>query len=223
MTAHVQFSIEAIEDREASIAADALVMKDVHVAKITADKNTAIEHQLAVVRPQPDGQPPVVEELSALKRWRGAASRARGPRATPRDEDEVKWLACYEAWLEGNEEPEFGFALKNWPHITPAMVKNCIRAGVRTVEELAEANESTLGQIGMGSVALKQKAQAYLAAGGTGAEKIAALETEAKAKDETISQQSEAIAELQRRLDALEGPQPKAGSRRNKKDMEDAA
>ena len=44
----------------------------------------------------------------------------------------------------------------------PAQVKAILDANVRTVEDLAVANESTLAAIGMGARSLKEKAQAWL-------------------------------------------------------------
>jgi hypothetical protein len=67
-----------------------------------------------------------------------------------------------ENYKQSRETPEQGIAIKDWPGASPAQIKTLLDINVRTVEELAAANEETLMRIGMGGRALKQKAH-YLA------------------------------------------------------------
>lgn len=69
---------------------------------------------------------------------------------------------AYEEWKKGNAIPEFGTPLKMWPPATPAEIAQCMAVNVRTVEDLAAANEEALARIGMGGRALKDKAQTWL-------------------------------------------------------------
>lgn len=89
-------------------------------------------------------------------------------RLTKTDQFPRKWLEeyrlAYAEWKKGNAIPVEGVPVRNWPVLTSAEVKILIKAGVRTVEELATANEQTISAIGMGARSLKQRAIDYLMA-----------------------------------------------------------
>lgn len=72
------------------------------------------------------------------------------------------WRKMYEMWKQGQEIPENGTSVKNWPAITPAQCKNMISAGVRTIEDMAACNDESLKRLGMGATELRNKARAYL-------------------------------------------------------------
>lgn len=78
-----------------------------------------------------------------------------------------EWLAAFEAqfkaWQQGQEIPVNGISIRSWPVATPSQVKALLALQVLTVEDLAIANEQTLGRIGMGGRALKQQAVDFLA------------------------------------------------------------
>lgn len=89
--------------------------------------------------------------------------------------------AKYEAFKSGQELPPEGTPIKTWPAATPSEVRLCLSLNVLTVEDLAEANETLLGRLGMGSRALKQRAVTYLAektGAGAVAEEMAALKVQ---------------------------------------------
>jgi hypothetical protein len=69
----------------------------------------------------------------------------------------------YRRWKAGQEMPVQGTPIKSWPVISPAQVNSCLAIHVRTVEELATLNDEGLKRLGMGGIALKQKAEAWLA------------------------------------------------------------
>jgi predicted RecB family nuclease len=54
----------------------------------------------------------------------------------------------------------------------PAQIKTLLDINVRTVEELAAANEETLNRVGMGGRALKQKAIIWLESSKRSAESL---------------------------------------------------
>jgi len=70
----------------------------------------------------------------------------------------------YDRWKKGEEVPETGTPIKTWPLIGPSARADILRAGIRTVEDLAALSDSDLRQLGMGAVSLKLKAQNFLAA-----------------------------------------------------------
>lgn len=70
--------------------------------------------------------------------------------------------AQYDAWKKQVEPPVDGTPIKGWSSLTPAQQATVLQAGIRTVEDLAAANDVACAAIGMGGVTLKQKAQAWL-------------------------------------------------------------
>lgn len=157
---YFRFRRDGREDRAASIEAGHYIAKDVDVVLITPrGSKDCIERDVA-------------EYLPYLQQ------QVRAGRF------EQSWLndfkASYAAWQEGLEIPESGFPLRNWPLLSPSQLSTLLNVQVRTVEDLAEANEEILARIGMGGRVLKEKAKGWLAAGqdsGKLAERITALET----------------------------------------------
>ena len=139
---YVQFETRAIEDRGASIETGHYVAKDIIFAIVT-----------------PTGSKDRVEREAVewLKSVEEGVKQERIP---------GEWLQAYKngltAYINNQELPEDGTAIKSWPSASPAQIKLLLDIPVRTVEELAAANEETLGRIGMGARALKEKAQAWL-------------------------------------------------------------
>jgi len=68
---------------------------------------------------------------------------------------------AYEAYLQGQELPVEGTPIKLWSPLSKAMADQIIAAGVRTVEELAAANEETLKRVGIGARQLQNQARAW--------------------------------------------------------------
>lgn len=190
---YVRFEVRAVEDREASIEAGHFVGKDVTFAIVT-----------------PTGSKDQVEREAAewLKNIEAGVQQERIPGF---------WLTAYTKALEdfnnAQETPEFGTAVKDWPGASPSQVKLLIDINVRTVEELAAANEETINRIGMGGRALKQKAQAWLdSSSGQGklSEELAQLRV---ANEELKTRDAEREAEfikMNARLEALEPKEAKA-------------
>lgn len=77
-----------------------------------------------------------------------------------------EWLAHYEAayaaFQKGQTLPLVGTPIKGWGVISPAQQEVLIRMMVLTVEDLAAINEEGMRSIGMGAVALRDKAKAWL-------------------------------------------------------------
>jgi hypothetical protein len=195
---YVRFERRAVEDRAASVASGHYVAKDEDFALITpmGSKDT-IERKVDEWFPQLAQQ---VQEQRFQPGWLRA------------------YQESYNAWKEGREMPLSGTPIMSWPAASPAQVQAILGARVRTVEDLANANEETLHRIGMGGRALKQRAVEWLAASsGTGklAERAAALE--AANADLILRNQSleERLAALEQRLSAPapETPTP-AGAKR---------
>lgn len=139
---HVVYERRAEEDRTASIEQGRYVSRDVDYAIVTpAGSKDRVERV-------------VVDWFLMLA---GEVKAERWPQT---------WLdqlrAGYDAWARGQTPPESGTPLSTWPALSPAQVKNWAQIGIRTIEELAEANEETLSAYGMGSRDMKSRAGLFL-------------------------------------------------------------
>lgn len=179
----IRFDRRAVEDRDATIEAGHYVGRDVDYAIIT-----------------PVGSRDTIER--EVTDWFRYLEEGVNQERIPSE-----WLpayrGAYKAWKEGREVPEEGTPILTWGGASPAQIKNMIDIGVRTVEHLAQANEETLGRMGMGGRALKQKAEEYLTAidkFGKTAEILAKLKAEVKSanleNEKLRAQLDEAKAEI---------------------------
>lgn len=158
---YVQFERRPIEDRDASIKAGRIVCKDVDFVQIT-----------------PIGSRDVIDKT--IPDWfEGLDTQANGGRIPAAWVSQYK--AAYKAWQDGQEIPVNGTPIRGWGLISPAMQENCTRANVRTVEDLAQANEESLWRIGMGALDLKNKAIQWIKAQ-TGPGKLVKENEDLKAK-----------------------------------------
>jgi hypothetical protein len=191
----VMFETRPIEDREASEREGYYVAKDVVFAVVMA----------------PGGQD-TVEKIAS--EWVDEKTKKADPHAE-------LYKRAYTAYLEGHEIPENGMFIKSWPPISPAMADQCIRANIRTVEDLATAPDDSLRRIGIGSVALQQKAETWLNTAmnvGTASEKIANLsvrvgdlEQENDRKDEIIEKlkmEVQVNMEVMNKVSSAPDPEP---------------
>lgn len=184
---YVEFETRAVEDREASIEAGSYKTKDVTYALIT-----------------PQGSKDKIEkEVEAwLADIRKAAQEDRFP---------SQWVEAYEhkysKFKEGAEVPLDGTPILGWQLLSPANQKNVIAANIRTVEDLATANESALVGIGMGARGMKEKAISWLeAAKDTGkvAAENEALRKRDEEKDKVISDLQDQLKSLAKKVEKLE-------------------
>lgn len=175
--AFVRFEVRVEENRDASIAEGHFVGKDVEYAII-----------------QPIGGNFATEQ--EVKAWFDRM-RARGDRFLDQYE------RVYDAWKKGQEEPVDGTSIRNWPALSPAQVANYLAINIRTIEDIATANEPTLMRMGMGSRAIQQKAIAYLSTAkdtGKVAEQLAAMQVQIDGMAQALKDKDQIIAEQQAQL-----------------------
>lgn len=166
---YVEFEVRAEEDRTASIAAGHPVFVDVDYAVITMPGGSLVVDKK------------ITQEL--LNEWRhGLNRKPPSPFA----------LSAYQAWKDGREAPLNGMDLKNWPGITPAQIKMCHGVNIKTVEDLSQANADAQRKMGMGALALVNKAKSYLenAKGNKASEEVAALKVKLEAMQALIEKQA---------------------------------
>lgn len=183
---YVVFKMIPQEDRAASEESGHYVSKDVCFAVIT-----------------PQGSKDKIERNADewIKYITDQAKEGRFPQ---------EWVSGYKHALaeyrEGREVPESGTPIVNWPALSEAQRENILRANIRTVEDLANANEAACAEIGMGARALKQQAQAWLDAS-EGVGKTAAELGKLRRADEdnktTIKGLVESLDSLKKELELL--------------------
>ena len=186
---YVTFELQAVEDRMASIEAGHYVARDVPMAVIT-----------------PQGSKDRIVR-NAEEWFDHIASEAQNGRFP-----EV-WLsgfrARFDAWKQNETLPEDGTPVVNWPAVSPAQIRALKQANVRTVEDLAVANEETLGRIGMGARALKSLAVNWLgsaSSAGKTAARLTELEIANTALRDANSALQAQLTELLARLPSLPKP-----------------
>ena len=177
---YVSFEVRPVEDRAASIEAGHYKTRDEDFAVIT-----------------PQGSKDRTERVA--KEWFAQMEEQVQQQRMPGD-----WLrqfkGAFAMWKEGKELPLNGTPILTWPVLSPSQVRSCIDAQVRTVEDLAAANEETIGRIGMGGRSLKDKAVAWLDTAKTSGkvtEEMAALRTslaEANTRNDKLQEQITALA-----------------------------
>ena len=139
---YVLYETRAIEDRAATIEAGYYKTKDVDFAIITPQgSKDRVERNVADWFEHLTQQ---VQEQRFKSEWLNA------------------FRSGYSAWKEGREIPADGTSVRNWPVASPSQVKQLLDAKIRTVEDLAIANEASIAMLGMGGRNLKEKAVSWL-------------------------------------------------------------
>ena len=185
----VDFRTIAEEDRQASIDKGSYVAKDVDYAFITpAGSKDCVEK-------------PVADWFQQLKEQ---VENGRFPEEWLRN-----YQHKYQQWKETGEIPVVGTAVKNWAVASPAQIEMLLKLHVRTVEQLAGANEEVIGRLGMGARSLVDKAKAYVEQQESGVGKLveenAALKQQAESSTQALAVQAEQLKVLQAQVEALRG------------------
>lgn len=184
---YVVFETRAQEDRQASIDAGHMVYKNVDYAIIT-----------------PMGSKDRIERV--VSEWLAhIAKESQQQRFDPR------WLEGYKSnyklWKDGQDIPVDGTPLKEWPGLSPAQLKNFNNINVRSVEDVASANEETLARMGHGARDLKKRAAAWLKSAesvGKVAEQFSQLKTENERLADRNTELERKLLEIGQRLAFLE-------------------
>lgn len=182
---YVRFEVRAEEDRNASIEAGHYVARDVEYALIT-----------------PPGSKDCVERLAAewLAQIKNQAHEGRYPLAWSEH-----FHAVYRAWKENNAIPENGTPIRGWQLLSPAQAEQVLAGNIRTVEDLASANEEALRRIGMGARDMHNKARAWLQS----AQDSGKLAAESAALQMENEQLKGRVAALEARLEQMAEKQPR--------------
>lgn len=183
---YVQFEVQSVEDRGASLQQGHYITKDVVFAVVTpAGSKDRIPRQADDWFAQLEQQ---VQEGRFPREWLN------------------HYKAAYDAFKSDREPPLHGTSIRHLTVLSPAQVQLCLNFSVRTIEDLAAANEETLGRLGMGARMLKQKAIEWLESSktvGQQVEKITALQQRNTDLEELVKIQGEKITALTTQVEAL--------------------
>lgn len=139
---HLRFHRVAVEDRDESLKEGRPIFKEVDHVDLT-----------------PIGSRDFVTKV--VSEWLEQSRQQVQEERIPPDWVEG-YQRAYEHWKRGEEAPTNGTPLKEWPAITPGELASCKAIHVLSIEDLAVANDETVRRLGMGGLALKQRAQRYL-------------------------------------------------------------
>jgi len=142
--AWVQFEVRSIENKAESEKVGRYVGEDVDFVLVTpAYSKDCFEHK--------------------AEQWFENVKRdVKNGRTPPRWLE--LWQESYKRFKDGQEPPVDGTPIKGWSILSPSQEKMLLSVGVRAVEDLAAINEEGLRRLGMGGIALKQKAESWLKA-----------------------------------------------------------
>jgi len=201
---YVYFERRAVEDRNSSLSVGHYVTKDVDFIIIVpygSEGKTKIEREWPLW-------------LTMVKQHTGSRGPEANGYAEVNSRFDADWVTkietMYGLWKKGEDMEVEGYPLKNWPVISPGMLRNCLDMHVLTLEQLAHATDDLCHSLGMGGINLRQRAREFLAAaGGTDTKlssRLEAAEAEAKNKDVRIESLQAQLTTLQAQLAAMQAP-----------------
>ena len=179
---HIEFKLQPVEDRQKTNELRKKFMRDEEFAFISP-RGGKDKVKKKIPQPPKPGEMPSFDYQDFMARF--------GPQ--------------YEAWKKGLAVPVEGTDIRQFALLSAAEQENCRTFNIFTVEQLAEANEETLTNLGMGSRGLKMKAQRWLEFGENGGKQVTHIEDlETRNKD-----LEDLVKRLTARVEELEADEPK--------------
>jgi hypothetical protein len=132
--------------------------KQLHTKSEQEGRYVAVDVDMVTVRQIGSADSSIFE----VDRWLAQNTREVQGGRLPREHADY-YMRAYKAWKAGQEVPLEGTPIKGWAVIAPSQAEAIIRAGIRTVEDVATMNAEAMQRIGMGAVMLKHKAAAWVA------------------------------------------------------------
>lgn len=137
MAVFPEFEVRQVEDPKKSEELGHMAFREEEWVKMHVDTRTVTETKMS----------------DALEIWeRNARNGDAAARA---------WLEHYRAWKADEEAPIEGTPLSEWPYINKGQFQQCKKIGLRSIEQVANAEENDLRNINQGRK-LKYAAQAFL-------------------------------------------------------------
>lgn len=152
------------------------------------------------VRYVPDEKDPTkttaVEMVLWAKKGQHIMTGQKTPmRVTQAKRDPTIWATLepyYQAWKKGQDVPVDGTPLAAWPGVTPEQVERLRNLQVRSVEDVAAMTDADIDRYGMGGIAMRQQARAFIEA----KKDRSVVQTELVSRDRKIAEQDARLAEM---------------------------
>lgn len=146
--------------------------------------------------PQPDGSYKTTEWVRWVKKgMQTPATTVEKVSRLSKNPENLIWQVLkpyYDNWKSGKSEPVTGTSLEAWPGATPSLVKALNSVNIRSVEDLAEMEDSSIARIALpGLRDKKRQAQAFIEAQKTTAVvsgEIASLRDKLESRDREIAE-----------------------------------
>lgn len=187
---YVTFKTETLEDYAASKAKGEPVYIDVDFAKIT-----------------PPGSRDV--HIQKVEKWMEQLKQdEQQGRILPQWVQ--KWKADYALYRQGKEIPLDGTPIRGWKLLSGAQQETLIYHNILTVEALSQINAEAVAAIGMGAIAMKTRAESWLAQNEdkvSGAMQLSALKTDNAILSETVKNLTAKVEELSKLIDTKKSKQ----------------
>lgn len=173
----------------------------------TGEATTIGEDWVEYCKPGASAKATTKSQVAKLKQFRFVGQSSKDHTAQMA---QARWLAIephYTAWRNGQELPEDGTPLAAWSHMNEHQITALAGAGIRTMEQLADALDSQLDMVALPNRHLLRKtAKDWLENRNV---EVARQENEkAQAKirvlEEAVSERNAALSEMLERLEALE-------------------
>lgn len=148
-----------------------------------------------------------IATVSSLSRVRPFEMGSEDVAAAMANERWTLIKGAYDAWKKGEEIPDRGTPLGAWPGITQEQAALIRQAGLRSVEEMAEANDTILKSIKLpNTLGLKENAKRYLASFDKQATamKIEAAEKRSEGLEQQLEDMRQIVLEMQAKTKAAE-------------------
>lgn len=119
------------------------------------------------------------------------------------DVERQRWAKAYEQFRANEDQPAEGTPIKEWSVLTRSQVLELQAIGFQTIEELAAMSDNMASsKIGMGGMAIRDKAKAYCEQA-AGMAPITQLVEENEGLKAQLASQSNQLSELRAILDGL--------------------
>jgi len=183
MPAFVFDQMEGPIDEAASIAAGRTIRRIMDLIVFTPDSKTTVAYE--------------VESYFKQKKIEVIMERYNGSWLD-------RYMATYSKWKQGEELPVDGTAIAFCTVFSKLQIKQLKEAGIRTVEELAEANEDRLTTIGMQARSYRDIARKWLENEdkSMSAKRLSETEIENQQMKEQIAKMADKMREMELSLKA---------------------
>jgi len=128
-------------------------------------------------------------------RMESSPNRPSDPERFPRE-----WAA-----FQAGQGVEDGTSIYNWTELTPNDARRFDLAGIKTVEQLAHVSDVNLSGLGVGAMAIRERARQYL----SGSSEASLLRQQLGAQDEQIAKLTDIVNSLLQQQTAPATPRQK--------------